>query len=1073
MGQTFRVTPSTSLAEIRAATAEDSAYDTVLFTQGTHVIEGVIAVSNPGLTIHIDANATLTPGPSTARIFDIKAPQVTLSGSGTFDGGQPGSDRNFNDFIHVRDTGDGFHLVGGGKPISSDLAGSLQFTHATRAIVVDGADNVVIEKIALTDFNPGTYGIILRDTGDADGINADGGKGSMIRDIFASGGSGGGLPGAAPINGAWIRLDTSSNGSTAPDAAALTNVTITDNILQGGTGGTGPDGKQYFFVNVDSNVERASDITIAYNTLSHAASYEIQIKNGYPTLCGITDVMVHDNILDHSDDSLLRAAPLKAQSNFDAALEVHFENNLGVLQSGNSAEDMFLGVGYVEDVTLLANDQIDRALTLLRGNGDNGPLIGTNGDDWLLAQGASELHGGDGRDLFDIRPGDGVMIIRDFNLQDDQLRLSGFDGVDIASQLHSGATPPGVIFLGGWDLVILENDDRPVDLSTLLPGHVMISDATTPAGNQITRHADRYHVGTQNDDVQRGDDGADLFLASAGDDQIQGGAGQDTVMIRDALSDVMITATEDALILRNADGTDVIARDIETLQFTDTTVSFATLYASAGVELIGAGANDRLVGTAHGDHITGAAGHDTLLGGNGHDRLDAGAGDDLLIGGHGDDHINGGDGWDVAQFSGTSTGYQVLRHVGTIGLMDTSGQDGFDLFQNVEEFAFTDQTLTQSTIAEFDALSYIASHRDLITAFGTDGVLGLRHFLIHGLEEDRAITFDGLEYLASHADLRAAFGTDAEAATRYHIDFGAAEGREVAFSGLEYLASYADLRAAFGTDAQAATLHYLRHGLTEERAVTFDGFAYLASYDDLMAAFGKDVDAAVLHYLQFGLAEGRDLSFDGLSYLASHLDVFAAFGADPAAAARHYILHGADEGRSITFDGYAYLAANLDVLAAFGVDASAAAMHFLQWGLHEDRHLVDRSGLDQITTGQTGDDTANILTGTTEAEMLAGMGGNDTLIGGAGDDILVGGAGSDLFIFIDGFDNDVIVDFNALDDGEKIDLSAVTAITDFTDLIENHLSLIDGVATITDGAHTIALTALAITDLGADDFIFT
>ena len=78
----------------------------------------------------------------------------------------------------------------------------------------------------------------------------------------------------------------------------------------------------------------------------------------------------------------------------------------------------------------------------------------------------------------------------------------------------------------------------------------------------------------------------------------------------------------------------------------------------------------------------------------------------------------------------------------------------------------------------FDPLRYIASHRDLVQAFGRDEQSGLAHYLANGVAEQRPTTaFNAGQYVANYADLRAAFGSDARAATAHYVEFGAAEGR--------------------------------------------------------------------------------------------------------------------------------------------------------------------------------------------------------------------------------------------------------------------------------------------------------
>ena len=78
----------------------------------------------------------------------------------------------------------------------------------------------------------------------------------------------------------------------------------------------------------------------------------------------------------------------------------------------------------------------------------------------------------------------------------------------------------------------------------------------------------------------------------------------------------------------------------------------------------------------------------------------------------------------------------------------------------------------------FDGLQYIASHPDLIPAFGLDEAAGEQHYLAFGEAEGRAVdTFDEQQYLARHPDLQAAFDADGDAATAHYIQFGFAEGR--------------------------------------------------------------------------------------------------------------------------------------------------------------------------------------------------------------------------------------------------------------------------------------------------------
>jgi Ca2+-binding RTX toxin-like protein len=126
--------------------------------------------------------------------------------------------------------------------------------------------------------------------------------------------------------------------------------------------------------------------------------------------------------------------------------------------------------------------------------------------------------------------------------------------------------------------------------------------------------------------------------------------------------------------------------------------------------------------------------------------------------------------------------------------------------------------------------------------------------------------------------------------------------------------------------------------------------------------------------------------------------------------------------------------------------------------------------------GGSGNDTLN---GGGGNDRLIGGTGNDTLNGGGGNDRLVGGGGNDRFVFANGFGDDTISGF-AASNAEDIDLSGVSAITSFTDLVNNHLQtdLGTGDALIVVGANSILLVGITEAEIGAglaysaSDFIF-
>ena len=140
-----------------------------------------------------------------------------------------------------------------------------------------------------------------------------------------------------------------------------------------------------------------------------------------------------------------------------------------------------------------------------------------------------------------------------------------------------------------------------------------------------------------------------------------------------------------------------------------------------------------------------------------------------------------------------------------------------------------------------------------------------------------------------------------------------------------------------------------------------------------------------------------------------------------------------------------------------------------------------------VTTNNTGDAAGDFyqsihnlrgsqhddsLLGTFGTNRVEGLAGDDKLQGRGGGDTYLGGLGNDTFIFQTGFALETVLDFDALNDAEKINLRSVSGITDFADLFNNHLTTNGNDSLITDGAGVIRLVGVDSVDLGAGDFVF-
>jgi len=148
----------------------------------------------------------------------------------------------------------------------------------------------------------------------------------------------------------------------------------------------------------------------------------------------------------------------------------------------------------------------------------------------------------------------------------------------------------------------------------------------------------------------------------------------------------------------------------------------------------------------------------------------------------------------------------------------------------------------------------------------------------------------------------------------------------------------------------------------------------------------------------------------------------------------------------------------------------------------DDNDLVRGDGGFDVVSGGAGNDRLfggvgnDTLKGGDGNDILNGNSGADIIDGGAGNDLLFGGNDDDIFQFTDGFGEDTIqffsTDAGTLTGRDRIDLSMVTGITDFADLVANHLSETGGDAVVAVGANTITLIGVSVMSVTMDDFIF-
>ncbi|MEO3414730.1 matrixin family metalloprotease [Roseovarius sp. CAU 1744] len=131
--------------------------------------------------------------------------------------------------------------------------------------------------------------------------------------------------------------------------------------------------------------------------------------------------------------------------------------------------------------------------------------------------------------------------------------------------------------------------------------------------------------------------------------------------------------------------------------------------------------------------------------------------------------------------------------------------------------------------------------------------------------------------------------------------------------------------------------------------------------------------------------------------------------------------------------------------------------------------LLEGGADNDVIIGARGNDT---LEGGDGDDVVRGGGNNDVIEGGAGNDDLKGNRNADVFIFADGHGNDTIGDFSTRGTAEVIDLSGVTALGDFADVLAASADTIDGLLIDTGGGDSILLNNISLNKLSADDFLF-
>ena len=431
-----------------------------------------------------------------------------------------------------------------------------------------------------------------------------------------------------------------------------------------------------------------------------------------------------------------------------------------------------------------------------------------------------------------------------------------------------------------------------------------------------------------------------------------------------------------------------------------------------GITQFGTSANDTIFGTLQEDFLIGGIGEDSLVGGDANDGLNGEEGNDVLEGGDGADTLVGGLGND---FLRGDNGNDIL--IGEENSDNILGGGGDDIIDGG---------------TGGDALAGGSGNDSIEGGTGDDDLFG-------SSGEDTLSGGDGADELSGGADddlLTGGSGNDEL--------FGEGDN-DVILGGL----GNDIISGGAGDDAVAG-------GSGNDFVFGDDG------NDSLFGAFGDDQINAGLGNDAVEGGDGNDLinGEDGNDQLLGDNGFNTLFGGT-----------GSDEINGGQNSDLLFGQAGNDlILGANGADRISGNSGFdTIFGGNGDDIINGNFNADRLF-GQAGND---LIRGGDGSDRLTGNAGFDTLEGGNGNDILSGNFNADTFVFADGFGEDIITDFNVANAFEVIDLSAVTSITSFADLQNNHLTVNgDGDAVIVDGANSITLQGVTSLQLSAGDFVF-
>ena len=589
--------------------------------------------------------------------------------------------------------------------------------------------------------------------------------------------------------------------------------------------------------------------------------------------------------------------------------------------------------------------------------------------------------------------------------------------------------------------------------------------------------SDNELSGYEGNDSLSGLGGNDTVSGGTGDDVLDGGSnavGGDTATYGGAAGPVSVNLSLQGI------AQDTIGAGIDTL---------------FGIEnLIGSAFNDTLVGDGGSNSISGGAGLDLLNGGSGNDSLDGGAGNDTL---------NGGANVDTASFIDSASSVTVNLAAATpfasgIG----TGFDTLISIENVNGSRFND-VITGSAVVNY---LYGNAGRDSITGLSGGDVLyggdevGAGDNLYGGTENDYLFGGGGNDNLYGEAgadQLRGEAGNDflyvdgldtvVNGGSGYDwvVGLGSATGitLNLGASQVEGVQGSHQADNLNASSAAAAVVIYGFGGVDTLIGSAFNDYLY---FDGTDVSGGNLLGNAGFDWALNNGAVGAALNI-ATRGIEGYYGNLAAETISANGATAGVIIYGNGGGDIIEgsgFGDYIYFEADtVSINGGAGIDYAIYNPVSVVVGVT----LNMTASNIEIAVGRTGGDTLNAAGATWNVQIHAGGGadtitagnagstlkgeaGIDVLISGTGTDYMFGGSEFDTFRFADGGGIDYIYDWQ--DGTDRIDLSPVTGIDDFTDLTINTSYAASNWYGVNYGSGTVWVQTGGVGVLDAGDFIY-